>query len=630
MVPLVEGQLASQLLQFEARLLRRLDEHKDEVLQAILAVRTSASSSSKTFHDFHAPFHFHTSNVESVGVSKSTPRNAECRQSKNALSCNSKTPESTTDSSLEENVMPAMIDMDQRGTESLGVSKSTPRNAGFKQSKNALSCKPQALESIADSTFGDDIMPARIDADQRGAESLGVSTLTPRNVWLRQSESGLTCKSKTIEGNTGSSFGDDLTPAMIDMDKHVTEAELELIRHSIEGDGFAEFSNSRVQHIARSIVSSRLTKYIVTSLIISNAVSIGAQVHWAVKYPRMRLPNVFDYIEIGFLIVFALELVVRLIAEARHFISCENKHVHWNVMDVILVSHGIFDMVMKNVLFDTLDVGVMRLIRIARLTRVVRVIRVMRFFRDLRVMINGIVSTLKSLLWAICTIFIIIYIVSIVVVEVISNQLAAADPQDEDAIMLQRQFGSLFDTMFLLFQSISGGVDWDVVSLPLFRISTWMGAFFTTYVAFSLFCVLNVITGVFVDNSARISMRDEENLLLETIETRKQRISDMTHLFLLLSDGEESFSRRQFGRHAKDIRVQTQFAKLGITTYCLKGLFALLDFHKNGRITYDNFTMGIEMLHGGAKNIDIARLRSDVKALSREIRVLRQEPTNGS
>eukprot|EP00928_Gymnodinium_smaydae_P040037 TRINITY_DN27222_c1_g1_i1.p1 TRINITY_DN27222_c1_g1~~TRINITY_DN27222_c1_g1_i1.p1 ORF type:complete len:339 (+),score=44.72 TRINITY_DN27222_c1_g1_i1:24-1019(+) len=323
-----------------------------------------------------------------------------------------------------------------------------------------------------------------------------------------------------------------------------------------------------------------------------------------------------------------MELVVRLMAEASHFVSCENKHVRWNVLDALLVSHGIFDMIMKNIWRDTLDVGVMRLVRIARLVRVVRVIRVMRFFRDLRVMIIGIVSTLKSLLWAVLLLVIIIYIVSIVVMEFISSELDATVAEDLDAIALQRQFGSLSDTMYLLFQSISGGVDWDGVSLPLFRISTFLGMFYTAYVAFSVFCVLNVITGVFVENSARISMKDEENLLLETIESRKQRICDLSSLFCLISDGDETFSRRQFARHAKDIRVQTQFAKLGITTYCLGGLFALLDFQRNGQVTFDNFSMGIEMLHGAAKNIDIARLRSDVKSLSREIRVLRKACTD--
>eukprot|EP00928_Gymnodinium_smaydae_P038968 TRINITY_DN26742_c0_g2_i1.p1 TRINITY_DN26742_c0_g2~~TRINITY_DN26742_c0_g2_i1.p1 ORF type:complete len:545 (-),score=56.08 TRINITY_DN26742_c0_g2_i1:119-1753(-) len=421
---------------------------------------------------------------------------------------------------------------------------------------------------------------------------------------------------------------EEVTPVSpVPLEKTVTEEELEFMRHEIEGDGMTEISNSRLREYARRIVNSRFMKHIVTVLIIGNAGSIGAQVNWAVQHPRQHTPDYFDSIEIGFLIVFALELVLRLMAEARHFFACENKHVYWNILDFILVTHGFCDVIMESIWRDTLDVGVMRLVRIARLIRVVRVIRVMRFFRDLRIMIIGIVSTLRSLMWAVLLLVIIIYIVSIVVMEFISSELDVSDANSPVAAALQEQFGSLFDTMFLLFQCISGGVDWDSVSSPLFRISSMLGFFYTAYVAFSLFCVLNVITGVFVENSAKISLKDEENLLLETIESRRQRTTELSSLFEVLSEGNITFNRRQFQRFSSDIRVQARFGKLGISTYCMSGLFNLLDFQRNGNVTFDNFSMGIEMLHGSAKSIDLARLRSEVKALAFDIRTVRSSVT---
>eukprot|EP00928_Gymnodinium_smaydae_P040036 TRINITY_DN27222_c0_g1_i1.p1 TRINITY_DN27222_c0_g1~~TRINITY_DN27222_c0_g1_i1.p1 ORF type:complete len:540 (+),score=80.29 TRINITY_DN27222_c0_g1_i1:78-1697(+) len=518
--PSVGSQLAFQFSDFEARLFRRLDDHRDDVVKAI----------------------------------------AERRPSVNPLS-------------------------------ELGISRSN--------SVTQLECLSLA-SSLAERRPSDTPKPNDVLEKGRPARSSHVSA-----------------------------FGS-MVPVVGGFESLVTEEELDIIRHEMEGDGMTDISKTYCQHIARVMVKARWMKHIVTAFIIGNAASIGAQVNWAVQHPRQQPPHAFDMIELAFLVIFAMELVLRLLAEARHFFSCENKHLRWNVLDVLLVSHGIIDIVMGYIWRDTMEVSVMRLVRIARLVRVVRVIRVMRFFRDLRIMIIGIVSTLKSLLWAILLLVIIIYSVSIVIMEIISGELDVSDAHDPDAVALQEQFGSLFQTMFLLFQSISGGVDWDIISTPLFQISVPLGIFYLAYVAFSLFCVLNIITGVFVENSAKISLKDEENLLLETIEGRRQRMYDLSSLFCLISGGQETFSRRQFQRHARDIRVQTQFSKLGISTHCLAGLFNLLDFQKTGAVSFDNFSMGIDMLHGSAKGIDLARLQSDVKAISLDIRALRRSCAGNS
>eukprot|EP00913_Durusdinium_trenchii_P012201 g11460.t1 len=75
---------------------------------------------------------------------------------------------------------------------------------------------------------------------------------------------------------------------------------------------------------------------------------------------------------------------------------------------------------------------------------------------------------------------------------------------------LMNDFGSMVLGIFTLFQAMSGGVDWGEVAVKLMKVSWLLGLLFCVYMAFALFCVLNVMTGVFVENASKMTSADEE------------------------------------------------------------------------------------------------------------------------
>merc|ERR1712232_57522 len=69
-------------------------------------------------------------------------------------------------------------------------------------------------------------------------------------------------------------------------------------------------------------------------------------------------------------------------------------------------------------------------------------------------------------------------------------------------VALSMFFGSLGGTALTLFQSITGGVDWRDISHPLGdSISPMLAIVFIGYVSFMILALLNVVTGIFVDNA---------------------------------------------------------------------------------------------------------------------------------
>merc|ERR1719296_110381 len=82
-------------------------------------------------------------------------------------------------------------------------------------------------------------------------------------------------------------------------------------------------------------------------------------------------------------------------------------------------------------------------------------------------------------------------------------------------IVLSEYFGSTSRSVYTLYKSVSGGIDWQDVSDPLMtQISPWLGVVFTGYSAFAVLVLLNLVTGMFVEAAHKLSKSDKETELL--------------------------------------------------------------------------------------------------------------------
>merc|ERR1712110_90948 len=111
-------------------------------------------------------------------------------------------------------------------------------------------------------------------------------------------------------------------------------------------------------------------------------------------------------------------------------------------------------------------------------------------------------------------------------------------------------------------------------------------------------------------------------MVLETAESRKKWLDDVRELFKRVDeDGTGEVDQEEFELACNDVRAQAIFGRLGldIDRECVGGLFELLDFDSNGVVDLDEFSLAIQMLHGNAKSIDLAKLRHENKVLCRQI-----------
>merc|ERR1719253_376605 len=84
------------------------------------------------------------------------------------------------------------------------------------------------------------------------------------------------------------------------------------------------------------------------------------------------------------------------------------------------------------------------------------------------------------------------------------------DGNDHDGALTQ-WYGSLGRSVLSLYESIFGGADWDLLVVPLIRISWALGLMFCSYIAFALLAMLNVVTGIFVESALKNAAKETEH-----------------------------------------------------------------------------------------------------------------------
>jgi hypothetical protein len=169
--------------------------------------------------------------------------------------------------------------------------------------------------------------------------------------------------------------------------------------------------------------------------------------------------------------------------------------------------------------------------------------------------------------------------------------------------------------------SINGGIDWNEVAAPLINVTPFLGLAFCLYIALAVLCVLNIVTGVFVENANQITARDEENVLMEELTSRKEFSENVAMIFHRNEGGTMQATYEDFRRHISDPRISRFFEDLGVDIgrENIQGFFELLDFDGNGILDLEEFVVGLQKIHGKARSIDVAHVLHDIKSLNREV-----------
>merc|ERR1740138_1382329 len=214
----------------------------------------------------------------------------------------------------------------------------------------------------------------------------------------------------------------------------------------------------------------------------------------------------------------------------------------------------------------------LRLMRILKLVRVIRILRVIRVFRELRIMMLSIIATLRTLLWTLICLFMLMFVFGVYLTTSVAEHRAYS-PDAE----LNAHFGTLPRTLLVLFQSTSGGIDWASLTEMLGRVSWACVTLFIVYMCLVMYAIMNILTGVCVNQATRAADDDVEFVIQDALERQSGVINSLQKLFHDADvEGTGALTWSQLRLHLRDAKVRAYFKSVGLEAWDLGTFFELL------------------------------------------------------
>jgi len=321
------------------------------------------------------------------------------------------------------------------------------------------------------------------------------------------------------------------------------------------------------------------------------------------------------WIDNTFTLWFVLELLLRIYADRFLFVFGPDRF--WNFLDAFLVLASLLELVLELVLEGPTipDLAFLRILRMFRIARLGKVILKVKALNVLRTMLYTIANSGRVLLWALILVVLVNFTFAIVFSEAVRGHLstfetnAINDGNQEDLNMMQTKFGGLPKIMDRLFEATSGGADWADHAEVLAQIGNVYYYVWCLYVFGMLIGILNVVTGLFVDNAVQVSLKDRNEVIMAQRDKQRQAMIDLRSIFREADvDHSQTLTWEEFKSHLSKLEVQTHFETLGISVTDLKELFSTLDRHEDGTVDITEFVGGFMHLKGSATRIDLVSL----------------------
>jgi len=251
------------------------------------------------------------------------------------------------------------------------------------------------------------------------------------------------------------------------------------------------------------------------------------------------------------------------------------------------------------------------------------------------VLLVSIVMSIKSLMWMMALLFLIIYIGALIFVQAAADYLgkpgAALDVSDP----LLRNFGSIELAMQSLFKSITGGADWGdlaapFLSLPMAGLESFTYYYaYTAYICFMFFAVLNILTGIFVENAIKTTKQDSANMIYEERAKQKHLQKEMVALFQGFDDDHSgTISMEKFDRHQTNPHIKAYMSHFDIDLVDARELLGAILESFAGEVPIAAFIEGCARLKGSAKRADFVTLTIETKRMVHSFQEFRADTTS--
>ena len=215
-----------------------------------------------------------------------------------------------------------------------------------------------------------------------------------------------------------------------------------------------------------NLKESRIFQFVVISIIILNAITIGVNTYELSDFTRLAI----NYLDYSITIFFVIEIIIRFVGEPK---KLQFFNSGWNVFDTIIV------------LISLIPIPNNSSFLLLRLLRVFRVLRIISVVPELKKIIEALLTSIKRVFYVGLLLFIILYIYA-----TIGSILFSTD--------IPERWSDVGIAMITLFQVLTLS-SWEQVMLPLQDVYWWAWIYFFSFIIICGITMLNLLIAILVD-----------------------------------------------------------------------------------------------------------------------------------
>jgi hypothetical protein len=320
-----------------------------------------------------------------------------------------------------------------------------------------------------------------------------------------------------------------------------------------------------------------------------------------------------DWWRIINLVLFTIEMFVRILAEQGDFYAKSNLMKWWNILDSCLWVVSVVDLVRED-----------PVVQVLRVIRLGRAIRLFELFPELRGMFYSCFACFESLGWAFFLLACFMYMVAIYLMEVAVYYLSHNNGHTllNEAYLggLASNWNGLYISLMSLVYSITGGLDWQQVAEPYYHMGTWgdvHGFVFTFFIFMSTIGLLNILVGVFVQKANDVGSVSRDAALAQSYLKIMDTKRNMEELFDEFDkDNSEEITTSEIERGLTEPRIQAYFRVLEIDIVDKNLFLNHFDEDHDGSVSKEEFVEGCQRLQGSTRPLrELRRVLDEIKEL---------------
>ena len=342
------------------------------------------------------------------------------------------------------------------------------------------------------------------------------------------------------------------------------------------------------RHKVAKIVDSKWFEWAAGCIILLNMITIGIEAELSLRSGNHD--SIFSDMERGFLFIYTVELVVRLIAGGGAMF-CNG----WWILDFILVIVGVSALVIAPLLTTVaaVDFGGMEkllIIRGLRLLRLVRALRMISYFKVMWRLVYSLLTAGGTMLFTTALLCLTLFISGCIAVEIITQD---SDLKNDPVTgpIVEVYFASLPTSILTLVQFVTLD-SIAAVYFPLMQVKPTLVFFFLPIGLVVSIGLMNLVTAVLVENALENAAQEAELERIQLKNKVKGALPAMIEIFKVLDqDHSGHISREEIESVPLDILPSKLLENISIPS--MADLFELLDVDGTGSLTQGEFVEGL-------------------------------------